>query len=116
MFLGPQSVIYPTNDLDAAKAWWTRALGVAPYFVAKAYVGFNVNGDELGLFPDADPGLGPLTYWGTPNIEQALEHLLGCEASQLEEVHDVGGGIRMASVRSPEGYVFGLIENPTRRV
>ena len=33
-------------------------------------------------------------------------------AAQIEEVRDVGDGIRHAIVRDPFGNVFGVIENP----
>ncbi len=29
---GLRTVIYPSPDLDAAKAWWTALLGAGPYF------------------------------------------------------------------------------------
>ncbi len=113
VFLGPQSVIYPTSDLAASKAWYSNALGVEPYFDQPGYVGFNVNGSELGLFPTGDAKRGPMTYWGVLDIESALAHLIGCGATMLDPIHDVGGGIRMADVLDPEGHAFGLIENPT---
>lgn len=112
MFLGLRSLIYPTTDLGAAKAWYTKALGKEPYFDEPFYVGFDVGGYELGLHPGGDPEIGPMTYWGVVNIDVALDHLLEAGASLLETVHDVGEGIRMASVRDPEGHVFGIIENP----
>ena len=37
------------TDLDAAKAWYAKVLGVRPYFDTPYYVGFNVGGFELGL-------------------------------------------------------------------
>lgn len=115
-FLGPRSVIYPTSDISASKQWYSNVLGIEPYFVADAYVGYNVNGYELGLFAGADPDRGPMSYWGVTNVEAALGHLVHCGAKVLEEVHDVGGGIRMANVLDPEGHQFGIIENPNSTV
>ena len=60
MFLGLRTVIYPTPDLAASKAWFARLLGVEPYFDEPFYVGFNVAGYELALDPSGDPA----TYWG----------------------------------------------------
>ncbi len=51
MFLGLRTVIYPAPDLAAAKAWYTRLLGVEPYFDEPFYVGFSVAGYELALGP-----------------------------------------------------------------
>ena len=55
MILGLRTVIYPVPDLAAAKAWYSSVLGVAPYFDQPFYVGYNVAGYELGLFPDGPP-------------------------------------------------------------
>ncbi|WP_443111267.1 VOC family protein [Amycolatopsis sp. A1MSW2902] len=39
MFEGLRTVVYPAADLAAAKEWWTRVLGVSPYFDEPFYVG-----------------------------------------------------------------------------
>ena len=52
MFLGLRTVIYHAPDLAAAKAWYSAAFGVAPYFDQPFYVGFEIGGFELGLDPD----------------------------------------------------------------
>ena len=115
MFLGLRTAVYHVSDLDEATEWYTRALGVEPYFKESFYVGFNVAGYELGLDPDpaADQGPGGVgVYWGVPNIEAALEHLIESGGTPNGEVQDVGGGIKVASVLDPSGNVFGVIENP----
>ncbi len=112
MFLGIRTVIYPASDLDASKAWFTDVLGFGPYFDEPFFVGFNVGGYELALNPDADPGSGPLTLWGVPDIDIALAALLAKGATLHEAVQDVGEGIRVGSVLEPGGSVLGLIENP----
>ena len=38
--------------MAAAKRWYTKVLGLTPYFDQPFYVGFNVGGYELGLLPD----------------------------------------------------------------
>src|SRR5664280_2834207 len=38
---GLRTIIYPAPDLDAARAWWTRALGRDPYFDQPFYVGYD---------------------------------------------------------------------------
>ena len=52
-FHGLRTAIYRAPDLDKAKAWYSRVLGIAPYFDQPFYVGFSVGGYELGLDPDA---------------------------------------------------------------
>jgi catechol 2,3-dioxygenase-like lactoylglutathione lyase family enzyme len=48
MILGLRTVIYHVSDLARAKAWYTRAFGVQPYFDKPFYVGFNIGGFALG--------------------------------------------------------------------
>ena len=112
MFLGLRTVIYPAPDLAASKAWFTRLLGQAPSFDEPFYVGFDVGGYELGLNPGAPPGDGPVTYWGVADAGAALAALLDAGATEHTAVAEVGGGIRVASVREPGGGVLGVIENP----
>lgn len=115
-FLGLRTAIYAAPDLEQAKAWYTRVLGVAPYFDEPFYVGYNVGGFELGLDPDtskARPGAGgTVAYWGVQSAEQAWARLMELGAEPDSPVRDVGGGIKVATVKDPFGNVFGLIENP----
>ncbi len=76
MILGLRTVIYHVPDLQRAKAWYSTAFGVQPYFDEPFYVGFNIGGYELGLDPDTKgvpPGAGgAVTYWGVPDIDAAV--------------------------------------------
>jgi predicted enzyme related to lactoylglutathione lyase len=113
MLLGLRTAIYPAPDLAAAKAWYTRLLGQAPYFDEPFYVGFSVGGFELGLLPGATPGVtGPQPLWGVANIEQSFARLLELGATAIEPVTEVGEGIKVAAVCDPFGNRLGLIFNP----
>lgn len=113
MMLGLRTVIYPAPDLDKAKQWYAQVLGQAPYFDEPFYVGFAVGGFELGLLPDAVPGVtGAQALWGVAEIEGAYARLLALGASSLEPVTEVGGGIKVAAVQDPFGNRLGIIQNP----
>ncbi len=115
MFLGLRTVIYHAPDLAKAKAWYTAAFGVAPYFDEPFYVGFEVGGYELGLDPSVDHvqvGNNAVAYWGVPDIEAAWRHLIDQGATPRAAVKDVGGDIKVATVADPFGNVIGIIENP----
>lgn len=113
MILGLRTVIYPAPELSKAKQWYSEVLGTAPYFDQPFYVGFAVGGFELGLVPDATPGIaGAQPLWGVENADRALARLIALGATELEPVTDVGGGIRIAAVRDPFGNRLGIIENP----
>jgi predicted enzyme related to lactoylglutathione lyase len=113
MIKGLRTVIYPAPDLQAAKLWYEKVLERAPYFDQPFYVGFAVGGFELGLVPDAKPGIaGAQALWGVPDVDTAYARLLELGATSLEAVTEVGGGIRVAAVQDPFGNRFGIIENP----
>jgi catechol 2,3-dioxygenase-like lactoylglutathione lyase family enzyme len=110
--LGLRTVIYPTQDVDAAKAWWTGLLGVEPYFDEPFYVGYNVGGYELGLLPDGNPADGAITYWGVDDVTTAFDAALAQGGTPHAPVVEVGGGIVTGSVANPLGMIVGFIYNP----
>jgi predicted enzyme related to lactoylglutathione lyase len=113
MIQGLRTVVYPVTDLAEGKAWYSRVLEREPYFDEPFYVGYSVGGFELGLIPDGAPGSqGGHAFWGVPDLDAELARLTGLGAEVHEPANDVGGGIRVASLKDPFGNVFGLIENP----
>jgi lactoylglutathione lyase len=115
-FLGLRTTIYKVDDIKEATAWYTKAFGVKPYFDEPFYVGFNIGGYELGLQPEEKPAT-PKTanvesYWGVEKIEAVFQHLLDHGASVHEAPQDVGGGIKVATVKDPWQNVIGIIFNP----
>ena len=111
MIQGLRTVIYPVGELTAAKNWYASVIGHEPYFDQPFYVGFSVGGFELGLIPDQAED-GAVTYWGVPEIVAELDRVVQLGGVVHQPVTDVGGGIKVASVKDPFGNLFGLIENP----
>jgi catechol 2,3-dioxygenase-like lactoylglutathione lyase family enzyme len=109
--LGLRSAFYAAPDIVAARDWYARALGVAPYFDEPFYVGFELGGYELGLVPDEPPNSGGVA-WGVTDIHAAVAHFLQVGATEHTPAHEVGGGIFVARVKDPFGNVLGLIQNP----
>jgi predicted enzyme related to lactoylglutathione lyase len=115
MFLGLRTVIYHAPDLANAKAWYTAAFGVAPYFDQPFYVGFQIGGFELGLDPNVakvSVGDNAIAYWGVADITEAHRWMIDHGAGERQPVQEVGGEIKVATVADPFGNVIGLIENP----
>ena len=113
MIQGLRTAIYPTPDLARGKAWYCQVLGHDPYFDEPFYVGFSVGGFELGLIPDGEAGVaGVQVFWGVPDAAAELARLTTLGAEVHEPVKDVGGGIKVASVRDPFGNLFSIMENP----
>ena len=119
MFQGLRTVIYHVDDLVKAKEWYAELLGIKPYFDEPFYVGFNVGGFELGLDPDMKgitKGSNVVAYWGVKDIEASHTQALALGAQPHTEVQNVGGDIRVATVKDPFGNVVGLIENPQFKI
>lgn len=52
------------SDLASAKAWYSKAFGISPYFDEPFYVGFNIGGYELGLQREETPkGENIAVFW-----------------------------------------------------
>lgn len=115
-FLGLRTAKYTAPDLAAARAWYAQVLGTDPYFDEPFYVGFNVGGFELGITPDTAAPLeraeAGVAYWGVSDAAAACARLLALGAREFEPVQDVGGGIKVGTVRDPFGNILGVIENP----
>lgn len=119
MLHGLRTVGLVVDDLDAAKRWYTEVLGFGPYFDQPFYVGFDVDGYELGLQPRENAGTAlpgrATTYWSVADADAALERLVSLGATLTDPAQDVGGGIRIGAVRDPFGNPLGVIVNPEFR-
>ncbi|MFL0352042.1 VOC family protein [Xanthomarina sp. GH4-25] len=113
--LGLRTTIYKVNNLSEAKAWYVKAFKIEPYFDESFYVGFNIQGYELGLLPEEEQiqkGENILSYWGVEDIQKTYEHLLNLGATKHEEPNNVGGELMVASVFDPWNNIIGIIYNP----
>ena len=77
------------------------------------YVGFDVDGQHIGLVPGGGPqGMtSPVAYWHVADIEAKLAEVTAAGATVKEPAHDVGGGRLVATVTDPDGNVLGLLQD-----
>ena len=110
---GIKTVLHPVSDLATAKAVYATLLGVAPQTDEAYYVGFEANGQHIGLVPGGGPQemTSPVAYWHVPDLEAKLAEVTTAGASMKEPVHDVGGGRLVATVTDPDGNVLGLLQD-----
>jgi predicted enzyme related to lactoylglutathione lyase len=110
---GIQIVLHPVSDLAAAKPVYAALLGIAPQADSDYYVGFDAEGQHIGLVPN---GAGqsmssPVAYWKVEDIEAKLAELTAVGATVTEAPHEVGGGRLVASFTDPDGNVLGLFQD-----
>jgi predicted enzyme related to lactoylglutathione lyase len=110
---GIKTVLHPVSDIDAAKALYTALLGVAPQADSPYYVGFEAEGQHIGLVPGGGPqGMtSPVAYWHVSDIEEKLREVTAAGATVKDPPRDVGGGRLVASVTDLDGNVLGLIQD-----
>ena len=110
---GIKTVLHPVSDLAAAKAVYAALLGVEPQADASYYVGFEAEGQHIGLVPGGGPqGMtSPVAYWHVADIEAKLAAVTAAGATLKEAPRDVGGGRLVATVTDPDGNVLGLLQD-----
>lgn len=118
---GFTTVTFFADDLDAARAWYTRVFGIEPYFVREpAYLEWRV-GDhqhEFGVLssrfaphPQRPEPSGAIIYWAVDDVVAAYERLLELGAAEHGKPTERGPGYVTASVIDPFGNVLGVMFN-----
>jgi len=109
---GIKTVLHPVTDLAKAKAVYAALLGMEPQVDSPYYVGFEAEGQQIGLVPNRGQGeAGPVTYWHVADIEAKLAEVTAAGAVEKEAAHDVGGGRLVATFTDPDGNVLGLLQD-----
>ncbi len=110
---GAKTLLHPVKDLETAKAVYTALLGISPQTDDPYYVGFEAEGQHIGLVPGGGPqGMtSPVAYWHVSDIEAKLAEVTAAGATVKEPAHDVGGGRLVAAITDPDGSVLGLLQD-----
>jgi len=108
------TVLYPVKDLAAATALFTTVFGAGPHVESPYYVGFSVDGHEIGLVPGGhDQGMtGPVPFYDVEDIEATVAALRGVGAQVVQEPTDVAAGLLVAKVHGADGNEIGLRQAP----
>jgi predicted enzyme related to lactoylglutathione lyase len=108
------SIVFPVNDLEAGKAVFTKLFGAEPHTDTPYYVGYNVNGLEIALNPDARASgqATAVVYWAVKDLHATVDGLIEAGATVVTDPAGVGGGTSIATVANPDGNLIGLISGP----
>ncbi|PXX60269.1 putative enzyme related to lactoylglutathione lyase [Nocardia tenerifensis] len=125
MLRGMATSTFYTDDLEAAKDWYSEFFGLEPYFhVPGGYYEFRI-GDyqaEFGIVNRAyapagarnAPG-GAILNWHVDDLQATFDRLLELGAKEYEPITERGGensGFVTAAVVDPFGNVLGIMSNP----
>jgi predicted enzyme related to lactoylglutathione lyase len=110
---GIKVVLHPVSDLAAAKPVYTALLGAPPAHDADYYVGYEAEGQHIGLVPGggAQGMTSPVAYWKVDDIEAKLAEVTAAGGTVTEAAHEVGGGRLVASFADPDGNVLGVMQD-----
>ena len=110
---GIKTVLHPVSDLEKAKPVYAALLGIDPQTDSSFYVGFETEGQQIGLVPGgSSQGMtSPVAYWHVPDIEAKLAEVTAAGATLKDSPRDVGGGRLVATFTDPDGNVLGLIQD-----
>jgi predicted enzyme related to lactoylglutathione lyase len=110
---GVKTLLHPVSDLAKSKAVYSALLGIEPQADGSYYVGYEAEGQHIGLVPGGGPqGMtSPVAYWHVTDIEAKLAEVTAAGATLKEPARDVGGGRLVATVTDPDGNVLGLLQD-----
>ncbi|MFF9016748.1 VOC family protein [Streptomyces sp. NPDC014870] len=110
---GIKTVLHPVTDLAKATEVYAALLGVRPQTESEYYVGFDVEGQHIGLVPGGGPqGMtSPVAYWHVPDIEAKLAEVTAAGGTVRDAAKDVGGGRLVATFTDADGNVLGLVQD-----
>ena len=109
---GIKTVLHPVSDLAKATALYAALLGVPPQAESAYYVGFEAEGQQIGLVPAGPQSPdSPVTYWHVADIEAKLAEVTAAGATVKDSPRDVGGGRLVAAFTDLDGNVLGLIQD-----
>ena len=101
-----RSLVIPVSDLDATKSVYTALLG-APHTDQPYYVGYNVDGFEVGLTP-GDVAGGPVAYADVEDLDGTRATLLSAGATERSAPRQVAPEVRVCVLADADGNPIGL--------
>ncbi|MDX2968061.1 VOC family protein [Kribbella solani] len=109
---GAKTILHPVTDLAKAKPVYAALLGVEPMADSPYYVGFEAEGQQIGLVPNSDM-TAPIAYWHVADIEAKIQEITTAGGTLKDAPKDVGGGRLVATLTDPDGNILGILQDPS---
>ncbi|WUJ69774.1 VOC family protein [Kribbella soli] len=109
---GVKTILHPVTDLEKAKPVYAALLGLEPMADSPYYVGFEAEGQQIGLVPNSDL-TSPTAYWHVTDIEAKIADITAAGGTLKDAPKDVGGGRLVATLTDPDGNVLGILQDPS---
>lgn len=109
-----RTVLYPVEDPARATPVFAALFGTDPHVESPFYVGFSVDGHEIGLVPTSagQELAGPTPFYDVEDLAAAIAGLVDVGAAVAQPPTDVGGGMLVARITDPDGNTLGLRQPP----
>jgi predicted enzyme related to lactoylglutathione lyase len=108
---GVKTILHPVTDVAKSKPVYTALLGREPTSDAPYYVGYEAEGQQIGLVPGGGGQTSPVAYWHVADIAAKLAEVTAAGATVKDAPRDVGSGRLVATFKDPDGNVLGLIQD-----
>lgn len=110
---GFDTIIIPVTDIAKSRDFYRDLFDTPPFVDESYYVGFVIEGTQVGLAPgEPTGGAVALPYWTTTDIASAIEVAKKHDGRVTREPRDVGAGKIVAVIEDRDGNSLGLAQDP----
>jgi catechol 2,3-dioxygenase-like lactoylglutathione lyase family enzyme len=104
-------ITFYVSDLEKAKRFYEKTLGLEKKYEYSSYVGFECGGVEIGLIPKLEKGqkVGPLSppvEFIVDDVERVYNELKQKGVNFVKELHEEPWGGKQATFTDPDGNVL----------
>jgi catechol 2,3-dioxygenase-like lactoylglutathione lyase family enzyme len=108
-------ITFYVSDLEKAKRFYEKTLGLEKKYEYSSYVGFECGGVEIGLIPKLEKGqkVGPLSppvEFIVDDVERVYNELKQKGVNFVKELHEEPWGGKQATFTDPDGNVLEIVQ------
>jgi catechol 2,3-dioxygenase-like lactoylglutathione lyase family enzyme len=108
-------VTFYVSDLEKAKRFYEKTLGLEKKYEYSSYVGFECGGVEIGLIPKLEKGqkVGPLSppvEFIVDDVEKVYNELKQKGVNFIKGLHEEPWGGKQATFTDPDGNVLEIVQ------